>query len=98
MHSYLLVVELGVVWVGSTLPFYDMPFTRALRHSRIPGRFAEVEATAILTRLVMHYKVSITEEPQFAHETFKQRKERVMRSHQGMSMTYVYNLVCLRRL
>jgi hypothetical protein len=78
MHSYLLVVVLGVVWVGRMLPCYDMLFTRALRHSRTPGRFAEVESTTILTRLVMHYKVSITEEPQFAHETFKQKKQRVL--------------------
>jgi hypothetical protein len=46
-----------------------------------------------MTRLVMQYTISITEEPQFAHESFEQRKERVMRSYQGISLTYVLVLV-----
>ena len=70
------------------------------------GRFAEVEATVIMTRLVMQYKISITEEPQFAHESLEQRKERVMRSYQGISLTYVLvlrlvfsrELICFRLL
>ncbi|KAJ3511705.1 hypothetical protein NMY22_g15567 [Coprinellus aureogranulatus] len=43
-------------------------------------RFFETEGVAILTTLLPKYKVSITEEPQFAHETFEDRKERVLKA------------------
>ena len=51
-------------------------------------RFSETEAIAILTTLVSQYKVSVKEEPQFAHETFEERKARIMAARQGMTIMY----------
>jgi hypothetical protein len=42
-------------------------------------RFAEVEALAVLTLMVLTYKIEVTEEPQHAAETFEQRKERILK-------------------
>ena len=55
-------------------------------------RFFETEATAILALLISRYKVSIKEEPQFAGETFEQRKERILRARPGVTLTYVTRL------
>jgi hypothetical protein len=43
-------------------------------------RFAETEAVAVLTTLLLHYQVEVKEEPQFAMETFEERKARVLMS------------------
>ena len=51
-------------------------------------RFFETEGIAILTTLVSQYKLSVKEEPQFAHETFEERKTRVIASRQGLTTTY----------
>ena len=50
-------------------------------------RFAEIEAIATLTTLVAKYKIEVKEEPQFANETFEQRKARVLASKPGLTMT-----------
>ena len=42
-------------------------------------RFAEVEALAVLTLMVLTYKIQVTEEPQPAAQTFEQRKERILK-------------------
>jgi len=42
------------------------------------SRFSETESVAFLTLTVSKYKISIKEEPQFAYETFEQRKTRVL--------------------
>lgn len=52
-------------------------------------RFFETEGIAILTTLVSQYKVSVKEEPQFAHETFEERKVRIIAARQGLTTTYV---------
>lgn len=39
--------------------------------------------------LMSRYKVSVKEEPQFAGETFEERKARVLRSKPGLTMTCV---------
>lgn len=54
-----------------------------------PYRFFETEGIAILTMLVSQYKLSVKEEPQFAHEMFEERKARVIASRQGLTTTYV---------
>lgn len=47
----------------------------------IGRKFFETEGVAILTMLVAKYKITVKEEPQFAGETFEQRKERILKSH-----------------
>ncbi|EGN92850.1 hypothetical protein SERLA73DRAFT_98604, partial [Serpula lacrymans var. lacrymans S7.3] len=54
-----------------------LPFSAG--HRGCVGRkFSETEGTAVLTLFIMRYKVEIKEEPQFASETFEQRKERIL--------------------
>lgn len=52
-------------------------------------RFFETEATAILALLISRYRVTIKEEPQFAHETFEQKKARVLKTKHALSLTPV---------
>ncbi|KAF5362787.1 hypothetical protein D9757_011011 [Collybiopsis confluens] len=56
-------------------------------HHFVINRFAEIEAVATLTMLVSKYKIEVKEEPQFANETFEQRKARVLASKPGLTMT-----------
>jgi len=51
-------------------------------------RFFETEGIAVLTMLVSRYKISIKEEPQFAHETFEERKARITATQQGITIRY----------
>ena len=53
-------------------------------------RFAETEAIAVLAMLVSHYKIAIREEPQFAGETFEERKSRILSTRLGLTLTYVF--------
>ena len=48
-------------------------------------RFAETESVAMLTILSMRYKIHVKEEPEFADETFEQKKARVLASTQGIT-------------
>ncbi|EAU87285.2 614/534 cytochrome P450 [Coprinopsis cinerea okayama7 len=41
-------------------------------------KFFETEAIAVLTSTLLQYEVFLKEEPQFAHETFEQRKARIL--------------------
>jgi len=43
-------------------------------------RFSEIEALTALALIVLHYRIEVLEEPQFAHETFEQREERILRA------------------
>ena len=52
-------------------------------------RFFETEGVAILTMLMLKYKVEVKVEPQWASETFEQRKERIFRSRDGITLTPV---------
>ena len=52
-------------------------------------RFAETEGTAVLAMLVSQYKITIKEEPQFASETFEERKSRILSASQGLTLMYV---------
>jgi hypothetical protein len=49
--------------------------------------FFETEGIAILTMLMSQYKVTVKEEPQFAGETFEERKRRVLNSKPGLTIT-----------
>ena len=52
-------------------------------------RFFETEGIAVLTMLVSQYKITIKEEPQFAGETFEERKSRILSVRAGLTLTYV---------
>ncbi len=53
------------------------------------SRFAETEVTVVLTLMILRYKVTVKEEAQFAEETFEQRKERILRTKNILTLTYV---------
>ena len=53
------------------------------------NRFGETESLAVLAMIVSQYKITIKEEPQFAGETFEERKLRVLSGHQILTLTYV---------
>ena len=52
-------------------------------------RFAETEGVAALSILVSQYKITVKEEPQFAAETFEERKTRVLAARVGLTTTWV---------
>ena len=47
-------------------------------------RFTEIESITILALMVMHYEISVTENPRFVHETWEQRRDRVTGAFQGL--------------
>ena len=51
------------------------------------SRFFETEGIAVLTILVSQFKITVKEEPQFAHETFEERKARILACHAGLTVT-----------
>jgi len=63
-----------------------LPFSGGSR-SCIGRRFAELEFMAAITMFVKNYKIFVKQEPQFARETFQQRKERVMSVTNGLTLT-----------
>jgi len=50
-------------------------------------RFFETEGIAILTMLVRQYKIKVKEEPEFAHESFHERKARILTCKPGLTLT-----------
>ena len=52
-------------------------------------RFSETEAIAVLAMLVSQYKFTIKEEPQFASETFEERKSRILSPQHYLTLAYV---------
>ena len=52
-------------------------------------RFGETEGTAVLAMLVSQYKITIKEEPQFASETFEERKSRILSARLALTLSYV---------
>ena len=41
-------------------------------------RFSEIELIAVLSVIVLHYRITILEEPQYTHETVEERKMRLL--------------------
>lgn len=41
-------------------------------------RFSEIEQIAVLSVIVLHYKITVLDEPQYAYETAQERKMRVL--------------------
>jgi len=65
-----------------------IPFSSGAR-SCIGRKFAETEGVAALSILVSQYKMTVKEEPQFAAETFEERKTRVLAARIGLTTTPV---------
>ncbi|KAG2009641.1 614/534 cytochrome P450 [Coprinopsis cinerea AmutBmut pab1-1] len=65
-----------------------IPFSAGAR-ACLGRKFSETEAVAVITMLIQKYKVTVLEEPQFASETFEQRKERVLATTGGVTLTPV---------
>ncbi|EFI27130.1 614/534 cytochrome P450 [Coprinopsis cinerea okayama7 len=63
-----------------------IPFSAGAR-ACLGRKFSETEAVAVITMLIQKYKVTVLEEPQFASETFEQRKERVLATTGGVTLT-----------
>ncbi|VDC07904.1 unnamed protein product [Peniophora sp. CBMAI 1063] len=63
-----------------------IPFSTGSR-ACIGRRFSETEAAVVLTHILTRYTVKIADDPKFAHETFEQRKERVLAYKPGMTTT-----------
>ncbi|KAI5897061.1 cytochrome P450 [Schizophyllum commune H4-8] len=72
------------------------PFTLGPR-ACIGRKFAETEGVAILSLLISRYKVEIMEEPQFAGESIRQRRERVLRTKGGVTLTPIGVPLTFRR-
>ena len=47
-------------------------------------RFSEIEQIAVLSVIVLHYRITVLEEPQYAHETIEERKRRVLATDRQM--------------
>jgi len=65
-----------------------IPFSAGYR-ACVGRKFSETEGTAVLTLLISRYRVEIKDEPQFAHETWEQRKERVLRAESRVTLAPV---------
>ncbi|TDL16150.1 cytochrome P450 [Rickenella mellea] len=63
-----------------------LPFSGGAR-SCIGRRFFETEGIAILTSIVQKYKIEVKEEPQFANETFDERRARLLDCKIGVTLT-----------
>ena len=63
-----------------------LPFSSGPR-ACLGRRFFETEGIAILTMLVSKYRVELKDEPEFAGETWAEKKERLMRCRPGLTMT-----------
>ncbi|TCD65732.1 hypothetical protein EIP91_002261 [Steccherinum ochraceum] len=65
-----------------------LPFSGGVR-SCLGRRFAELESIVAITMILQKYKITVKEEPQFAGETFEQKKERVLKTKPGLTLTPV---------
>jgi len=73
-HSYLsLLVQEGALAGGKTSTEQGIGLIKCC-----VLRFSEIEQIAALSVIVLHYKVTILDEPQYAHETAEERKTRVL--------------------
>ena len=56
-------------------------------------RFFETEAIAILVMLISRYKIELPDEPEFAGETFEEKKKRLFAATQGLTLLYVSMMI-----
>lgn len=50
-------------------------------------RFAELESMVAITMILQKYKITVKDDPKFAGETFEQKKERVLETKEGLTLT-----------
>ncbi|KAH6911859.1 cytochrome P450 [Coprinopsis sp. MPI-PUGE-AT-0042] len=62
-----------------------LPFSAGPRVC-IGRKFFETEGIAALTMIILRYKVTVKEEPQFSGETFEQKKARITANRQGPTL------------
>ncbi|CDO70501.1 hypothetical protein BN946_scf184569.g44 [Trametes cinnabarina] len=62
-----------------------LPFSGGARGCVGRG-FAETESVAVLSTIISRYRVEVLEEPQFAGETFEQRKTRLLKSQHSLTV------------
>ena len=55
---------------------------------RVFFRFFETESIAVITMMMLKYRVEVKEEPEFIGETFEQRFARITASEQLLTNTY----------
>ncbi|TDL22861.1 cytochrome P450 [Rickenella mellea] len=65
-----------------------LPFSGGARQC-LGRKFFETEGIAILTNIVQKYKIEVKEEPQFANETFDERRARIFKCTNGLTLTPV---------
>jgi hypothetical protein len=73
-HSYLSLLVQGDALAGgksSTYPEIGLIKCWVLR-------FSEIEQIAALSVIILHYKITVLDEPQYAHETAEERKRRIL--------------------
>ncbi|GLB37921.1 putative cytochrome P450 [Lyophyllum shimeji] len=63
-----------------------LPFSTGAR-ACLGRKFFETEGIAILTKVISRYRIEVKEEPQFALETFEQRKARIFKTRLGLTLT-----------
>lgn len=57
-------------------------------------RFFETEGIAILTMMVSKFKIEIKDEPQFRGESFEAKRERVLKTKLGLTVTWAFYFDC----
>ncbi|KAI0078339.1 614 534 cytochrome P450 [Panus rudis PR-1116 ss-1] len=65
-----------------------VPFSGGVR-SCLGRRFAELESLVVLSMFFLKYKITVKEEPQYANETWEEKRARVLRVTQGITITPV---------
>jgi hypothetical protein len=80
-------------WICYRCPGVPGETVRALDRRRggevlIFFRFFETESIAVITMMMLKYRVEIKEEPEFIGETFEQRFARITSSEQKLTNTY----------
>ena len=56
-------------------------------------RFAEIEAIVVLVLFVTRYKIEVKPEVKYMHETFEERRERILKTTDGLTLTCVL-IIC----
>jgi len=75
MHSWLFpLVRGGALAGGMSSTNQGTGLTKCCHLTR----FSEIEQIAVLSVIILHYKVTVLDEPQYAHETAEERKMRVL--------------------
>lgn len=59
----------------------------AIAQSTRVHRFAELESVVALTMILQKYMITVKEEPEFAGETFEQRRERILNARPVLTLT-----------